>query len=195
LLFELDLWDARMRKIKNYSGGMQQKIGLASVLVRTPDLLILDEPTANLDPIGREQIINTIKEISSNVSIFVSSHILSEIEQMCDTVTIINKGKIVLSDKIESVKRLFKGDIYILNTDRNEAILQKLTNLDFVLKTWIDENDNKIHIITSDLELAKKAIPKLVIENDGVLQEFSQPELSLQEIFMKIIEEGGISEK
>ncbi|MEJ2252352.1 MAG: ABC transporter ATP-binding protein, partial [Candidatus Lokiarchaeota archaeon] len=195
LLFELDLWDARMRKIKNYSGGMQQKIGLASVLVRTPDLLILDEPTANLDPIGREQIINTIKEISSNISIFVSSHILSEIEQMCDTVTIINKGKVVLSDKIENVKRLFKGDIYILNTDRNKAILQKLTNLDFVLKTWIDENDNKIHIITSDLELAKKAIPKLVIENDGVLQEFSQPELSLQEIFMKIIEEGGISEK
>ncbi|MEJ2251173.1 MAG: ABC transporter ATP-binding protein, partial [Candidatus Lokiarchaeota archaeon] len=111
LLFELDLWDARMRKIKNYSGGMQQKIGLASVLVRTPDLLILDEPTANLDPIGREQIINTIKEISSNISIFVSSHILSEIEQMCDTVTIINKGKVVLSDKIENVKRLFKGDI------------------------------------------------------------------------------------
>ncbi|MEJ2280255.1 MAG: DUF4162 domain-containing protein, partial [Candidatus Lokiarchaeota archaeon] len=109
--------------------------------------------------------------------------------------TIINKGKVVLSDKIENVKRLFKGDIYILNTDRNKAILQKLTNLDFVLKTWIDENDNKIHIITSDLELAKKAIPKLVIENDGVLQEFSQPELSLQEIFMKIIEEGGISEK
>jgi len=195
LLFKLDMWEARNRKIKTYSGGMKQKIGLALVLLHKPELLILDEPTANLDPLGREQIINTIKEISSDLSIFVSSHILSEIEQMCDTVTIINKGQIILSDSIHNVKNLFRGDVFILNTDINERIIAIIESYAFIQNTWIDSKDNKIHIITNDFEQTKKEIPKLVIEKGGTLQEFSQPQLSLQEIFMRIIEQEGEKQK
>ena len=188
LLFQLDLWDSRNRKIKTYSGGMKQKIGLALVLLHKPDLLILDEPTANLDPIGREQIINTIKTISNDLSIFVSSHILSEIEQMCDTVTIINKGEIVVSDTIQNVKDLFRGNLIIINSNINSEILETIQSLPFIQRAWIDSNDKKIHIITTDFEQANKSLPALIIQNKGTLQEFSHPELSLQEIFMKIIE-------
>lgn len=191
ILFNLDLWEARHRKIKTYSGGMKQKIGLALVLIHKPELLILDEPTANLDPLGREQIIKTIKDISSDLSIFVSSHILSEIEQMCDTVTIINKGLIILSDTIQNVKNLFRGDLFILNTDKNKEIMSLIESFSFIQNIWIDSKDNKIHMITNDFEQTKQKIPKLVIEEGGTLQEFSQPQLSLQEIFMRVIEKEG----
>ncbi|TFF89452.1 MAG: ABC transporter ATP-binding protein, partial [Promethearchaeota archaeon] len=194
LLYQFDLWEARHRKIKTYSGGMKQKIGLAFALLHEPKLLILDEPTANLDPIGREQIITTIKEVSQDRSVFVSSHILSEIEQMCDTVTIINKGKIVLSDKISKVKDLFHGDMLILNTDINHQIISEIKTLPFVTNAWLEPKDQKLHIITQNFERAKKIIPKLVLDKGGTLLEFSQPELSLQEIFMKIIEEEENSE-
>ncbi|MEJ2251137.1 MAG: ABC transporter ATP-binding protein [Candidatus Lokiarchaeota archaeon] len=195
LLLQFDLWDARDRKIKHYSGGMKQRIGLAMVLLHHPKLLILDEPTANLDPLGREKIINLIKQFSNHLSIFVSSHILSEIEQMCDTVTIINKGKIILSDTIQNVKDLFRGDLLIINTDINQKILGLIKNLKFIKKVWLAPQDNKIHLIVNNFEKAKKTLPKLVIDNEGVLHEFSQPELSLQEIFMKVIEQEENSNK
>lgn len=114
---------------------------------------------------------------------------------MCDTVTIINKGKIILSDTIQNVKDLFRGDLLILNTDINQKILGLIKNLEFIKKVWLAPQDNKIHLIVSNFEKAKKTLPKLVIDNEGVLHEFSQPELSLQEIFMKVIEQEENSNK
>ncbi|MCK4779424.1 MAG: ABC transporter ATP-binding protein, partial [Candidatus Lokiarchaeota archaeon] len=106
LLENLELLEARDREIGKYSEGMKQRIGIAAALIHEPELLILDEPTSNLDPIGRASIIKDIKELSKKISVFVSSHILSEIEQMCENVTMINKGKIVLTDTIKNIKKM-----------------------------------------------------------------------------------------
>lgn len=193
LLKKLELIKARDRQIGKYSEGMKQRIGIAAALLHDPELLILDEPTSNLDPIGRSNIIKDIKQLSKEVSVFVSSHILSEIEQMCEKVTMINKGKIVLTDTIKNIKKMHSvksgRNITILNTNSNGKIMQHLKEKDYIGNVWIDEQDNKIHILSKDIEMLQKAIPKIIIENDVILREFYQPETSLQDIFIEIMEE------
>ncbi|TET60997.1 MAG: ABC transporter ATP-binding protein [Promethearchaeota archaeon] len=193
LLENLELLEARDREIGKYSEGMKQRIGIAAALIHEPKLLILDEPTSNLDPIGRANIIKDIKELSKKVSVFVSSHILSEIEQMCEIVTMINKGKIVLTDTIKNIKKMHSiksgHNIVILDTNSNEKIIQQLKGKDFITNIWIDENDNKIHIIPKDIESLQKSIPNIIIDNNIILREFHQPETSLQEIFIEIMED------
>ena len=193
LLKNLELLEARDREIGKYSEGMKQRIGIAAALIHEPKLLILDEPTSNLDPIGRASIIKDIKELSKKISVFVSSHILSEIEQMCEIVTMINKGKIVLTDTIKNIKKMHSiksgRNMVILDTNSNEKIIQQLKSKDFIINIWMDENNNKIHIITKDIESLQKSIPKIIIDNNVILREFHQPETSLQDIFIEIMQD------
>lgn len=193
-----DLTDAKDRKIKTYSMGMKQKIGLAAGLIHEPKLLILDEPTSNLDPLVRKKIIDYVRKISKDMSIFISSHVLSEVEQMCDTVTIINKGKIILTDTVQNVKNWFSNstNLYVVDTNSNETFLDVLKGLKMIMKAWIDEKEKKIFVNTNDIEQFQKIIPKLVIENGLTLKSFYQPESSLQDVFLEIIneEEGKLNE-
>lgn len=187
LLDYFDMLDARNREIGKYSSGMKQKIGIAAALIHDPKVLILDEPTANLDPLGRIDVIKKIRDLSDKVSVFVSSHILSEIEQMCEDVTMINHGKIVISDSIKNIKKSYVSNLYILDTDMNEKFLEMLKNIDFISKVRIEEIDGKIHIIPKDQDKLRELIPQMLIKNKATLYSFYQPELSLQDIFMEIM--------
>ena len=192
-----DLMDAKDRKIKTYSMGMKQKIGLSAGLIHDPKLLILDEPTSNLDPLVRKKIIDYVRKISKDMSIFISSHVLSEVEQMCDTVTIINKGKIILTDTVQNVKKWFSNstNLYVVDTNSNETFLHMLKGLKTTINAWIDEKEKKIFVNTNDIEQFQKLIPKLVTENGLTLKSFYQPESSLQDVFLEIIneEEGKLN--
>lgn len=187
LLDYFDMFDARSREIGKYSSGMKQKIGIAAALIHDPKVLILDEPTANLDPLGRADVIKKIRDLSDKVSVFVSSHILSEIEQMCEDVTMINHGKIVISDSIKNIKKSYVSNLYILDTDMNKKFLEMLKNIDFISKVRIEEIDGKIHIIPKDQDKLRELIPQMLIKNKATLYSFYQPELSLQDIFMEIM--------
>ena len=100
------LEDRINEKVKKYSLGMKQRLGLANALLKRPKLLILDEPTNGLDPLGIKEIRDILKNLSikENIAILISSHILSEIENICDRVLIINEGKLVSNFGIEEVK-------------------------------------------------------------------------------------------
>ena len=189
LLKFFDLMEDRDRKIKTYSMGMKQKIGLAAGLIHDPKLLILDEPTSNLDPLVRKKIIDYVRKISKEMSIFISSHVLSEVEQMCDRVTIINKGKIILTDTVQNVKKWFSNstNLYVIDTNANETFLSVVKGLEMITDAWIDEKEKLIYINTNDVEQLQKAIPKLIIEKDLILKSFYQPESSLQDAFLEII--------
>ena len=112
---------------------------------------------------------------------------------MCEIVTMINKGKIVLTDTIKNIKKMHSiksgHNIVILDTNSNEKIIQQLKGKDFITNIWIDENDNKIHIIPKDIESLQKSIPNIIIDNNIILREFHQPETSLQDIFIEIMED------
>jgi len=187
LLDFFDLFDFRTKEIGTYSGGMKQKIGIAGALIHDPKVLILDEPTANLDPLGRADVIKKIKSLSHRVSVFVSSHILSEIEQMCEDVTMIDQGKIVISDTIRNIKKSFISNLFILDTNMNETLMKQLKDKEYITSIRIDAIDGKIHIIPKDTEKLREVIPQILVKNNAILYSFHQPELSLQDIFMEIM--------
>jgi len=102
LIDYFDLNESMYRKPIDFSSGMKKKVIVAQALISNPKILILDEPTANLDPTARIQIVNILKKLieENDLSVFISSHILSELESLVDEVTLIRNGKIVLSDNL-----------------------------------------------------------------------------------------------
>jgi len=188
--FELD--EDMKKPISKYSGGMKQKVGLASTLIHNPKLLILDEPTTNLDPLGRNSIINYIKTLSKDISIFVSSHILSEIEQMCDKVTIIDHGKIISTDTISNVKKLDSrtSNLFILDTSSNQTILNDLETIQIISKAWINEEDDKINIISKDDDQLQLIVLELVNKHKLFIKSFYKQEASLQDVFLNLVKNG-----
>lgn len=192
LLEYFELSEEKKKIISKFSGGMKQKVGLASALIHDPKLLILDEPTTNLDPIGRKKIVEYIKKLSKDKSIFVSSHILSEIEQMCEKVTIINHGKIILMDTIENVKNTYSlsSNLYIIDTNANQTLLRKLEEANGVIKAWISKDDSKIHVVHKEEEKLQEIISNLIARDKIIIKSFHQPETSLQDVFINLMKNG-----
>jgi ABC-2 type transport system ATP-binding protein len=120
VLYYVGLGEARYRNVETYSTGMKQRIKLAQALVHDPDLLLLDEPTNGMDPKGREEMLALIRDIAHNrqISLILSSHVMPDVESVCDAVVVMNKGRVVLQGPIASLKsprgRIFevriKGD-------------------------------------------------------------------------------------
>jgi len=109
---------------------------------------------------------------------------------MCERVTMINNGKIVLSDTIKKIKEIHKHsiNIFVLNTNSNNKILQLLKRLDYIVKVWISEEDGKIYIIPDDIEAFQMIIPKFLAENNLMLKDFFLKESTLQDIFIEVME-------
>jgi ABC-2 type transport system ATP-binding protein len=99
LLKQVNLWDARKRKLGTFSGGMRQRFGIAQALIGNPKLVIVDEPTAGLDPEERNRFLNLLAEIGENVVIILSTHIVEDVTDLCPNMAIINKGQVLLTGK------------------------------------------------------------------------------------------------
>jgi ABC-2 type transport system ATP-binding protein len=99
LLKQVNLWDSRKRKLGTFSGGMRQRFGIAQALIGNPKLVIVDEPTAGLDPEERNRFLNLLSEIGENVIVILSTHIVEDVTDLCPNMAIINKGQVLLTGK------------------------------------------------------------------------------------------------
>jgi len=99
LLQQVNLWGARKRKLGTYSGGMRQRFGIAQALLGDPRLVIVDEPTAGLDPEERNRFLNLLAEIGENVAVILSTHIVEDVTDLCPTMAIMNKGEVLLTGR------------------------------------------------------------------------------------------------
>jgi len=113
LIRAVDLLPAASREIKGFSTGMTTRLGIAAALMNDPELLILDEPTAGLDPSGRKSTLELIKELGREKTIFLSSHILSDIDRICTHIGVINQGKIIFSGPIKDMKLIRSNSIQL----------------------------------------------------------------------------------
>lgn len=168
-------------KVQKYSLGMKQRLGLALTLLHKPKVLILDEPTNGLDPAGIKQLRDLLKEIShkENVAVFVSSHMLAEMEQMCDIITVINKGKIIETKKVKEALEESKKDEKIEYTMKLEPKEKAVT----ILKQEVEELEEKEEI---RIKVKKEEMPELVkklVEQDIKVYEIVAKNNTLEDVF------------
>lgn len=127
-LLELVGLDREKHRIKGFSRGMKQRLGIAQALIQKPKLLICDEPTSALDPIGRKQILDVLVAAKEQTTVLFSTHILSDVERICDELVFLHDGRIVLSGKINDIKDLKKSDDYEIVLAEKEAVDRLITS-------------------------------------------------------------------
>ncbi len=181
---QVGLTKEKAKKIGQLSKGYKQRVGLAAALLHNPEVLILDEPTSGLDPNQIIEIRNVIKEQGRNKLVLFSSHILQEVEAICDRVIIINKGKIVADDKLVNLQKTSSTNI--VRVGFKEALeaewLRRLSDVISVNKTdafnWAIETEKP--------EGVRKALLQLAIEHNLNIVSLQSQNQSLEEVFRSL---------
>jgi len=201
ILEEVRITDVKHRLIKNLSKGYRQRVGIAQALVGDPELLILDEPTVGLDPMQIIDIRNVISELGKKKTLFISSHILSEISAVCDRVLIINKGKIVAEDTPDNLAALVSGkNQYVARIDGAkediEAVLSSLAGIErFECKGMGEENCLDYIIYAKNGADIRRELFREIAAKDMAILMFKSYDVSLEDIFITLTaKEGGNEE-
>ena len=186
LLATCGLWDARKRKISGYSGGMKQRLGLAQALLNNPQILLLDEPVSALDPVGRYQVLKILEDLKKKHTIFMSSHILDDVEKIADHILILNEGKIVLSSPKQELMKQY-SDLII-----QFSVMEHIPGLKELLEQqeWVTDIADTFlsyKVNVNNLDLAKKQMPGLIYTAGGVITEYKIESPALEDIFMRVV--------
>jgi ABC-2 type transport system ATP-binding protein len=188
LLREVDLLGDSEDKIATYSRGMITRLGLAMALVGDPELLLLDEPTAHLDPLAREQVLDLIRQQrKQGKNFFISSHILSELEKVCDDVAIIDSGRVLLQGELQELKKRYSENRYVVETSRAEDFLRSIQPLACVASAW--KEGNSVVVIPKDEHELRNCVMRIAYENGHEISRFERVTPSLQDLFVSLIKE------
>ncbi|MEM3442637.1 MAG: ABC transporter ATP-binding protein [Candidatus Bathyarchaeia archaeon] len=174
--------------IGKYSKGMQQRLGIAQALLGDPELVILDEPSLGLDPVGMVEVRELVKRIAKEgMTVFLSSHLLFEVEQVCSHVTIIHHGVSLASDTIQNISNKISGGatLQIEVTKLTEEIVETVRKMPFVSNVSQDGNTLTVELNTNDD--VRPQVSQEITKAGGVIVSMSQKGQSLEEVFMKLI--------
>ncbi|MAV52727.1 MAG: multidrug ABC transporter ATP-binding protein [Gammaproteobacteria bacterium] len=148
LLQEVNLWDVRKTAVSTYSGGMKQRFGIAQALIGDPRLVIVDEPTAGLDPQERRRFHNLLADIGEETVVILSTHIVEDVSDLCSNMAIMGKGKILIHGKPDDVTARLEGAIYSKIIDRGE-LGEYETNYQVLFSTLVGGR-TRIHIVSEE---------------------------------------------
>ena len=203
VLKDVGLTDVQKKLIRNLSRGYKQRVSMAGALIGDPKVLILDEPTVGLDPKQITEIRDLIRKLGKNHTVILSSHILSEVSQICEKVIIINKGKLLAVDTPSNLEEKFEDDnrIYVTVEDEKNKInkvakkIKNLKSIEFIK----DKNDGtkEYELIADKSTDLRKEIFNLFPKNDINILELKKTEITLEDAFLKLIsqKETEIEEK
>ncbi|MFN0081193.1 MAG: gliding motility-associated ABC transporter ATP-binding subunit GldA [Ferruginibacter sp.] len=172
------------KKIGQLSKGYKQRVGLAAALIHEPEVLILDEPTSGLDPNQIIEIRNVIKALAKDKTVLFSSHILQEVEAICDRVIIINKGNIVADDSLQILQLTKAGQQFVTVTFQEEVDTNDLQNLEASIS--VSTSGSSFRIQTNDAENLRKQILKLSIDKNLNIVSLQNQSNSLEDVFRKL---------
>ena len=190
LLDLVDLSAVRKRRISGFSRGMRQRLGLAQALVNRPEVLLLDEPVSALDPAGRKEVLELIGQLGSQSTVFMSTHILQDVERVCDTVAILNHGKLVVeAPQAELLDRytLPAFELECVESDDApfKAWLDTLPNLDWVSSVAVDGPVGRV--IVRNVDVARRALLAQVVEAGLILRRYEIVKPSLEDVFLRLV--------
>jgi ABC-2 type transport system ATP-binding protein len=188
LLRQLDLWDARNRSIGGYSGGMRQRLGLAQALINQPRIVFLDEPVSALDPIGRHEILTLIEQLKKDTTVFMSSHVLADVERVCDRVIIINKGRVAVESGMEELRERYAAPVFTVELGAQDPdVTQALESLKFV--QGVRREGAVYRVVARDVAAARKHLPGAILDTGVTLVRYGVESPTLEDIFLKVVGE------
>ncbi|MEQ9308168.1 MAG: ABC transporter ATP-binding protein [Balneolaceae bacterium] len=157
-----NLYEVRRKSVAGYSGGMKQRFGIAQLLLNSPKLIIVDEPTAGLDPAERQRFLNVLREIGTNNIVIFSTHIVDDVKELCTDMAILNGGKILMHETPKEATEKLKGQIWTKNIAREEL---EETEATFNVISSNFNSDNslniRVHSLTKPDDSFSKKTPEL----------------------------------
>lgn len=185
-LEKTQLTNVRKRLIRNLSKGFKQRVGIAQALVSDPEVLILDEPTVGLDPKQVAEIRNLIKELRGEHTIILSTHILPEVQSVCDKVIIIHEGKIVAQESIETIEKMNQGYILLtVKTKKNQSLVSLLQSVQGVREVESVTSQHYRLKLNEEDDLIEKIASEVIKSGAGLL-ELSPSKANLEDVFLKL---------
>ena len=157
-----NLYDVRMKNVSGYSGGMKQRFGIAQLLLNNPKLIIVDEPTAGLDPAERHRFLNVLREIGTNHTVIFSTHIVDDVKELCHEMAILNGGKILTQSTPKAAADALQGHIWTRIIER-EALDQYEKDFNIISSNYNQDNtlNIRVHSVQQPNESFTSATPQL----------------------------------
>jgi ABC-2 type transport system ATP-binding protein len=177
-------------RVGGFSRGMKQRLGVAQALIHGPRLLLLDEPTSALDPIGRRDVLDMVASLRGRTTVFFSTHILADVERVCDTVAVIARGKVVAQSGIDELRSRRGGlNRLSIEVDDPQRLWEGLAPAPW-LRTVEAGEAGELLVTCDDVEAAQRELPALVGRLGLALRRFGIDELDLEDVFVDLVGEG-----
>jgi ABC-2 type transport system ATP-binding protein len=179
-------------RIGGYSRGMKQRLGVAQALINAPRLLMLDEPTSALDPMGRKDVLDMLASLKGRTTVFFSTHILADVERICDTVAILDQGRVVAQAPIDELTSRYGASKILVEVEEGaEGLAAALAG-----EPWASAvtraDDGTILVTARDTTAARRAIPAMVAARGLALARMEAGEMGLEEVFVRLV--GGVKQ-
>ncbi len=184
LLNQVGLGNEMFKKVGYFSHGMKTRLGIAQALLNSPKVLILDEPTNGLDPVGIRQIRQILRECNNKgITIFLSSHNLLEIQEICTHVGILDKGKLIAENTIEKIRHLESNGVITIGVyNLSSKMISLIENLEFVVKTEL-KAEHTLEIFVNSRTDVKPEVNRLIVEGGGQVFKLIENSLSLEDAY------------
>jgi len=191
LLNLVELADKADRPVRGFSGGEKQRLGIALAQINQPDLLVLDEPAAALDPLGRQAVLGVMERLKQNTTVFYSTHILDDVQRVSDTVAILNHGVLAASGPIEQIVQGSGGVVYsAVVKGPSERLGERLQKLPWVTHTYVrpELHSSLWQISVSDEQTAEADLLRyILVDRQLTVTEFNRKKYELEEVFMDVV--------
>jgi ABC-2 type transport system ATP-binding protein len=179
-------------RIGGFSRGMKQRLGIAQALINAPSLLMLDEPTSALDPIGRREVLEMVASLRGRTTVFFSTHILADVERVCDAVAILERGRVVASAGVDELRARAGANRLVVEMESDgdaAAVAGVLAG-----RAWLrslETVERTLRVTVSDMRAAQREVPAAIAAAGVPLRRFEIAEASLEDVFVELV--GGPS--
>ncbi len=174
-------------RIGGYSRGMKQRLGIAQALINAPRLLLLDEPTSALDPMGRKEVLDMLETLKGRTTVFFSTHILADVERVCDTVAILDQGRLVAQAPIDELKARYGASKIVVEVEEGADELAAALGREPWTSAVARADNGGIIVTVSDTAAAKRTIPAMVAARALALTRMEAGEMGLEEVFVQLV--------
>jgi ABC-2 type transport system ATP-binding protein len=193
LLELVKLTEASRRRIGGFSRGMRQRLALAAALVNRPEVLFLDEPASALDPAGRKEVLDLIEGLRGQCTVLMSTHILADVERVCDVIGIIARGKMIVQSRRETLLAQYARPVFEVecaDTTRLQRWADSLRQRVWV--TAVSVENMTARVAVKDVSLAKRELLASAVQADLMLDRYEEIKPSLEDVFLRLVGEEGM---